>query len=295
MSPKTILVTGASGVLGWHLYRYFSGRDYTVIGNYGSHRPVLGGARFDHMPLEKPDRIAEYLDRQEFELVIHSAAVTSPDDCEKDPDHARKVNLDATEQIARSLPDQTFLAYISTDLVFDGKKGNYSEKDEPNPVNYYGETKLAAEESVRKRSNSAVFRVAKLYSTEGPFRASFESWMRDRFIQGLEIPLFEDQFRTPLFVGDAARALECLLETKAEKNLYHLGGPRRISRLEFGQTFAGIFGYDSSLIKPTRASDLGLVVRGQDCSLDSTRFCEEFGFKRSSLEEGFLKMKNDSY
>lgn len=295
MSPNSILVTGASGVLGWHLCRYFFSRNYTVIGTYGSHRPGSGGPRFDHLPLEKSDRIAEYLERHEFDLVIHSAAITSPDDCEKDPDHARKVNLDATDQIARSLPDKTFLAYISTDLVFDGKKGNYSEQDEPKPVNYYGETKLAAEEAVRNRSNSAVFRVAKLYSAEGPFRASFESWMRDRFIRGQEIPLFQDQFRTPLFVGDAARALECLLEKKAEKNLYHLGGPRRVSRLEFGQTFAGIFGYDTSLIKPTRASDLGLVARGQDCSLDSTRFCEEFGFKRSSLEAGFLKMKDEFY
>jgi len=291
MTKSRILITGASGVLGWHLCRYFSQQGWgEVRGTYRSHKPEMDGVRFDRLPLEEPERIRQYFGENVFETVIHSAAVTSPDDCEKDPEFARRVNEEAVRLLARSLPEHTLLVYISTDLVFDGRKGNYREEDEPNPVNFYGETKLRAEEAARLRPNSVVLRVAKLYSTESPFSSSFESWMRDRFEQGVEIPLFKDQYRTPLFVGDLARALDRLHTSQPRSDLYHLGGPERVSRLEFGLVFSEIGGYDASLIRPTSASELGLVARGQDCSLDSSRFCDGFGFRRSSLEEGFRKM-----
>jgi dTDP-4-dehydrorhamnose reductase len=292
---KSILITGSSGVLGWHLCRFFSQIDYQVRGTYRQHLPDLQAVHFDYLALEDFDSIDQYFEQNRFDIVVHSAAVTNPDDCEKQPDFARRVNHGATRYLTNILPDETLMVYISTDLVFDGEKGNYREDDLPRPVNLYGETKLLAEEEVCQRGNSVVLRVAKLFSTESPFSSSFESWMREKFEQGLEIPLFRDQFRTPLYVGDVAHAILRLATKSHQNNLYHLGGGERVSRLEFGQRFAQTCGFDSSLIKSTSASELGLVMRGKDCSLNSQRFCEEFDFVPSSLEIGFRKMLSGDY
>ena len=154
MTKDSILITGASGVLGWHLSRFFAAENYRVTGNYFRNRPSLEGVEFDCLPLEQEEQIVDYLGQKYFQTVVHSAAVTSPDDCEKDPEFARRINVDATRILATNLPEDTLLIYISTDLVFDGLKGFYSEDDKPKPVNIYGETKLEAENIVRSRPGS---------------------------------------------------------------------------------------------------------------------------------------------
>lgn len=273
-------------MLGWRLMSHFRDRGYRVTGTYVQNRPPASAGSFLELDLENRDLIGETISKVKPEAVVHSAAMTRPDECEEEKEKAYRVNVEATAAIAEALGPDVTLVYISTDLVFDGEKGWYKEEDLPNPVNYYGESKLLAEETVRSRNHSVVCRVAKLYAGGSPFHPCFVTWMRDRFESGQPVPLFSDQFRTPVFVDDVARALEAILEQGARKSLYHVAGPRRLTRLEFGKVFAQVFGYDEELIKPTRLSELDLTPRGKDCSLDSSLFRKDYDFEPTELEEG---------
>ena len=121
-----------------------------------------------------------------------------------------------------------------------------------------------------------VLRLAKLYGDESPHHGSFEQWIRGRLDSGRPVPLFEDEFRSPLYVGDVARALEQLLSSPAPHQLYHLGGPERVMLFEFGRSYAAELGLDGTRLLPSSAASRGGVARGSDCSLDSTRFCRAF-------------------
>jgi dTDP-4-dehydrorhamnose reductase len=238
--------------------------------------------------------VAEFCGNHSFQAVVHAGAVANPDQCEKDRELAWSVNVDGTKALVENLSPDTVLVYTSTDLVFDGSKGTYREGDDPSPPNYYAETKLEAEQWVGLRPNSGVIRIGKLYSNGSPFHPCFTTWMRERFERGLRVPLFKDQFRTPLWVGDAADAVKTFIRLGPRAGLYHLGGPERLSRLEFGEAFAEAFGYDATLIDAVMAAEAGLTQRGQDCSLDSSKFYREYDFSPCSLQRGLEQLKQES-
>jgi len=108
------------------------------------------------------------------------------------------------------------------------------------------------------------------------------------------VRLFVDQFRTPVYVGDIVRAIERLITQQPQHQVYHLGGAERVSRWEFGCRFADVFGYDRALLLPTKAAESGLVVRGKDCSLDCSRFANEF-FQTCEVLEGLRRMQQGVY
>lgn len=291
MNRGTVLVTGASGVLGWSLCRFLSREGFEVIGTYNINGPDLSGVRFEQVALEDEPSVLALLKKVRPTAVVHAAAMTSPDDCEREPERCLAVNVTATRVILENCPAAVPVLLTSTDLVFDGLKGLYSEEDSPSPVNHYGRSKVMAEHAVFERSNSAVLRIAKLYSNGSPFHPCFTTWMEDRFERDEEVRLFEDQFRSPIWVGDVARAVARVLTQGIRASLYHLGGPDRLSRLEFGRAFAEVFGYDERLIRPIRSQEAGLVLRGSDCSLRSDLFYRDYGFVPSSLSEGLRALK----
>ena len=290
-----ILITGASGVLGWHLCRYFTARGYRVEGTYRENRPRIRGVRCYRLALDDPGEIQRHCRDSNYGAVIHSAAMTTPDECEQAPERTHLVNVSGTRRLMESLaPDVRFVC-LSTDLVFDGSRGNYSEEDPTNPPNCYARSKRRAEEAVFKRSGAVIVRTAKIYGPESPFHTCFVTWMRQRFEKAEKVPLFSDQYRTPIYVGDVARALEKVLESVPSHNLYHLGGPERLSRRHFGELYARTFGFDLLLISPTTFQCSGLVTRGIDCSLNSGRFVNEFNFAPAGVSEGLIRMRANTY
>lgn len=288
---RRVLVTGASGSLGWNLCRHLLSKGYEVTGTFKGNRPSIPGLESVQLSLEDPAAIEQVLTRVKPEAVIHTAAMTNPDDCENNPPLAGGINVGSTGLFARLLDKDALFVFTSTDLVFDGSRGLYEETDETSPVNFYGETKIQAERQVLHHPNGVVLRLAKLYSYGSPFHPCFVTWMKERFERGVPLPLFTDQFRSPIFVEDAARAVVDVLEQGARDHLYHLGGPDRLSRTEFGEAFARVMGFDVGLIRPTLLSDSGLVARGADCSLNSTRFYSDYGFEASPLHEGLVRLK----
>ena len=291
----SILVTGASGILGWHLCRYFAEKGFSVEGTYCRNQPELPGVQFHPLQLEDSQSIRDLARSLRCRGVIHAAGMTHPDVCEQAKDESSRVNVAATETLLEALPSEVRFLYISTDLVFDGHQGNYCEQDPTAPPNHYARTKLEAEKRVRQRPGAVVVRMARLYGPDSPFYESFETWMRVRFERGERLRLFRDQYRSLIYVGDMARLLERLLRGPSSHNLYHLGGPERLSRSRFGEIYAEVFGYDPSLISPISLEEIEKAPRGKDCSLDSSRLMKEFDFKPHAAHEGLERMREGQY
>ena len=310
MTKSAILITGASGQLGWRLCRFFCEAGYAVHGVFHTRRPPLPGVRLIQCDLADQSR-RDALDLHGYRAVIHAAAIGHPDICEKAPDLARRTNVEATAFLAERLPVDCRLIFISTDLVFDGLKGCYIESDPPAAINKYAATKIEAEEAVKTRAGSVIVRMALLYGPPAAFPGGFTAWMRGRLEAGQEVPLYTDQFRTPVYAGDVAQALRLLIEKEPRSSVYHVGGAERVSRWEFGQKYVQVFGYDPRLLRPTKSQTAGEpdagkpgpgepvagkpVARGQDCSLDSGRFAREFGFRPGSVLDGLQRMKESVY
>lgn len=290
-----ILITGASGVLGWHLCRYFAQQGYPVEGTYHKNKPSLSGIRTLSLDLEDPYSLRQICGACDYQAVIHTAALTHPDECERDPDRTYAVNVQGTQRLVESIAEESLFIYISTDLVFDGLKGDYREEDPPHPLNYYARSKTEAEEQALRRPTGVVVRLAKIYGLETPFHSCFITWMRERFEKREQVRLFSDQFRTPIYVGDVARALENLIQRRPAHKLYHLGGTARLSRCQFGELYARLFGYDAGLISPVSFDTAGLIVRGKDCSLNSSRFVTEYGFEPAAPADGLKRLKDGIY
>jgi dTDP-4-dehydrorhamnose reductase len=249
----TLLITGASGYLGRHLLtRRDQGRQ--VVGTYLSATPPLG-VQSHKLEIRDEAAVRGLLERVQPAVVIHTAYRRD------EPE----VTLDGTRHLARACADVgARLIFISTDLVFDGQRGEYRETDRPNPLDSYGAAKVAAEREVLQRGG-VVTRTSLIYGFD-PLDPITERLIAAPLRQGQHPRLFVDEYRSPAYGPDLA---EALLELAAGSfdGLLHLAGPQRLSRYEFGLKLADYLGLDPGGIKPTRIAESGLI-RPADCSLD---------------------------
>jgi dTDP-4-dehydrorhamnose reductase len=283
-----VLVTGGTGLLGYNLVQALLERGYTVYATYNKHTPQgLGDARWIRLDLEDPRRIARLFSDVGPDAVIHAAAYTDVDGCELHREKAYRVNYLATRIVARQAARRdSFLIYVSTDYVFDGERGMYREDDVPNPVNYYGLSKLlgeAAALSAMDEEKVLVVRVSGLYGYSPTGKRNFGINVVEKLLRGEEVRAFYDQYLSPTYVYFLSRRLVEALEEKVH-GVLHLAG-ERLSRLEFARLVARILGADTSLIKPVSMRELSLPAkRPRDSSLDTTR-AEKLGLRLPGQEE----------
>jgi len=271
--PKRILITGASGFLGWNLASALRHR-HEVVYTYSDHRIDIPKCRGVKLDLLRPLTIENCFQCFKPDVVIHAAALANTGLCEKHPQLAYDINVRGTDRLLRRLSNpKTLFVYISTDLVFDGQNQPYTERSATNPVNYYGKTKLMAEQIVRRSwSNHVILRTALMYGACNTIgKGSFLQWMDNTFQKGDQLTLFSDEYRTPAYVGDVVKTIQALINKKLTARIYHIGGPERINRVAFGQKLAQLRGYDQSLINAVKMSDIETACpRAQDVSLDSS-------------------------
>lgn len=287
-----ILVTGGSGFLGWNLCRD-SGRRHEVLGSYHLHPFTLNNCSSFKLDLTVSEEIRRCIEQTKPDLIIHTAAITNPDQCEKNRELAAKVNVDATRVIAKFAQEFSVrLIYLSTDSVFDGEKGFYSEDDMPNPANYYGETKWKGEIAVREfLPDCVIVRVSLMYGWGNGMNGCFTDWMLNTIKKGEPLNLFVDQYRTPTLVNDTVSGLLKIAEDSKATGIFHLAGPERVSRLEFGRIFFDIFGFPPDLMRPVRQAELStLVPRAKDSSLSIRKFQERYHYCPKGVKEGIKTM-----
>lgn len=277
-----VLITGSSGFLGQHLIK-FAPESLHLIAHYFRNPPHDFGRQMDLFPADFGETPWKKIQELHPDVIIHTAAMASIDACEEQKVLAREINYQATCQLARlSVAMESRLIFISSDVVFDGKKGNYKEDDPPCPLNVYAETKRDSEKFIlQNHSNAVVIRPALFYGLALNGRRSFTEIMLTQLRAAKNVVTFTDQYRTPIFINDLVEAIWELVNHKY-CGILHLGGPQKVNRYEMGLMLCEIFKLDKNLLNPAKSAGNQMKVpRPLDCSLDISR-------AESILQTGFV-------
>jgi dTDP-4-dehydrorhamnose reductase len=222
--------------------------------------------------------------------------MADPDECQRQPELAQRVNSEGTHAMARACRRlKARLVHFSTDLVFDGQGSWYKETDPPRPVSVYGRTKLAAEDAVLSECpDAAVLRVASVYGRALGGRPSFLDTLHDRLSRGETIQCFTDQWRTATPCAQLPEVVACLLRRPYLGGVFHWAGATRTSRQEFCIAVCRIFGFPESLLEPCRmAKARFLAPRPRDVSLDSGKLSSLIATPPWTLAEGLARARRD--
>jgi dTDP-4-dehydrorhamnose reductase len=254
----TLLLTGASGLLGAALARHAFERFRVVAAVRSGAPPWLErGDRKVACDLEEAGAAARLVAACEPQLVVHAAALSSLAACQSDPARARRINVDATRELARAAARcGAWLLFVSSDQVFDGERrggerpgggpadgARYGEDDAPRPVNVYGRTKLEGEEAVRAAGGEALVVRTALVLGRAPDRRSGAVESLLAAPAGATVRLFHDEWRTPVSAPDLARVIGAAASRRSV-GLVHVAGPDRVDRLTLGRRIAAAFGRD---------------------------------------------------
>jgi dTDP-4-dehydrorhamnose reductase len=255
-----IWITGAGGLIGSYLVRNAP--------RPGPGQTVLGLTRA-HLDLTDFSAVrAEFL-RQKPRLIIHCAALSQSPACQANPALARKINLEVTRFLAE-LAAEIPLIFLSTDLVFDGRLGNYRESARVNPLNVYAETKVAAEQAILANPRHTVLRLSLNGGTSPTGDRGFNEQMRLAWRAGKSLRLFRDEFRAPMSAEVTARAI-WELAACGQRGLYHLAGSERLSRWQIGQLLAARWPQLKPGIEPASLKEYTGAPRPPDTSLNCAK------------------------
>ncbi|KST67689.1 SDR family oxidoreductase [Mastigocoleus testarum] len=282
---KKLLITGASGFLGWYLCQ-IARKEYSIYGTYLSHQIEIPGTKTLKVDLTDENQLKQVFQDIQPTAVIHTAALSQPNFCQTHPQESYKINVIASKNIAELCAGASISCiFTSTDLVFDGKNAPYKETDPVNPVNTYGEQKVMAEEEMLKcYPMTAVCRMPLMFGAATPTAKSFIQGFIETLQQRKELNLFTDEFRTPVSALTAAQGILLVLDKQINGSI-HLGGRERISRYEFGKLMVKIFQLANGKIKPGRQQDVKMAApRPSDVSLDSS-VAFELGYSPFSVKE----------
>ena len=265
------LVTGASSLPGYRTVKAALDRGHQAVAVYMQNPIIMEDEKLERVRLDITDREAlhKLLAKEKPDIVLHMAALGDVDLCEKDKVLAWKTNVQATVDLVSSLPHPPpFVLYLSTDYVFDGERGHYAESDPPNPVDYYGLTKLMGEVICDSGTpECAIVRASSIYGL-GPGRSNFAKFIIDKLSIGETVKALTDQYTSPSQASTLAEAIMEIAEAKL-KGIFHITG-ERMRRYEFAVMLAEKLGFDKSLIKQASMGDMKWYAkRPRDSSLVS--------------------------
>ena len=257
---KLVWITGANGLIGNYLVQ--------TAPRLAPRWRVRALTR-DQLDLLDAGAVRREFQKDQPSLVIHCAAVSAVAAAQKNPDLARRMNIDATALLAGLAADIPFV-FFSTDLVFDGRKGNYIETDAVNPLHVYGETKAAAEQIVLRNPRHLVVRTSLNGGTSRAGHRGFNEDLRLAWQAGRDVNLFTDEFRCPIFAGETARAVWELVDQN-QTGLFHVAGAEKLSRWQIGRLVAARWPRLNPKITPDAAKNFPGPPRALDTSLNISK------------------------
>ena len=289
-----VLITGAGGFIGRHLIRRLR-RDSgpSISGTYRSQPPDAAGGEWHRLDLTDAAELGRVFRLSMPDAVVHLAAMADVGTAEREPVAATAVNVTATSEIARLCAQhESRLVFVSTEYVFDGRRGFYREDDDPNPTTHYGRTKLEGEREVeRLASNLCTVRTSIVYGWPAPGRRNFVPWLVERLRAGQTYEGSTEVLRTPVYVGYLVNGIARLAEGD-QQGIQHIAGSDWVSMYDFALAVAEGFGLDPSLVVPVSSSDSqGAHDR---LGLDSTRTMQRLGLPHHGLAEGIAAMRTDA-
>ena len=291
-----VLITGVNGLLGQNAAKQFADAGYEVIATgRGSCRLPDNGKRYRYTDLDITDKkgVLHYVTTARPDVIVHAAAMAQPDACELNREACYDSNTNATLYFTNAAETvNAKMIYISTDFIFSGDEGPYRETDEPAPVNYYGETKLAAEQIVQKSKTSwAIARTVLVYGNIlSGTRSNMVTWVKDNLEKQNPIKVVSDQVRTPTYVEDLARGIQLIMEKDAT-GVYHISGKETLTPYEMAVQVADYFKLNKALMEKVDASVFSQPARRPlktGFIIDKAE--KELGYTPISFMQGIRKM-----
>ncbi|MCF6349551.1 MAG: SDR family oxidoreductase [Flavobacteriaceae bacterium] len=312
MSNKTkILITGSNGLLGQNLVNLLVEQsDYEIFAFSKGKNKITKTTNFEYfnVNITNSENVVKHLRKIKPHFIINCAAMTDVDACELRIRECNEVNVNAVKTLIESCAIyKTHLIHISTDFIFDGTKGFYKEEDKPNPVNYYGQSKLNAEKLLQKsKIDFSILRTILVYgSVEDANRNNIVLWVKNTLENKQEIRAVNDQFRMPTLANDLAKACLLVIQNNLKqttnnrpqiKQVYHVSSNKLLSIYEIAMQIATTFNLDKKLIRKITTLDLNQKAeRPIKTGFILDKSIKELGLESASFKERltFFKTLNN--
>lgn len=295
-SEKSVIITGANGLLGQKVVEEFAPH-FQVVATGLEAEPAQQweGTEYQRMDITDTDSLSDLVSAVRPAVVINCAAYTDVDGAESEKETAWAVNAAAVKKMVRVLRRKEIkFVQISTDYVFDGTDGPYSEKDRPSPVNYYGTTKLAGDNAVIASGiDHLIFRTNVLYGVI-PGGNNFVLWIIKSLRDGKAIRVVDDQVNNPTLADGLAHAIlmGCVMNARG---IFHYGGSELMDRYTFALRIAEHFQLDSSLISPCKTGDLEQLVadRPRKSGLKTEKVVHDLHITLYDTNSGLTQVEKD--
>jgi dTDP-4-dehydrorhamnose reductase len=294
MEKKKILITGSNGLLGQKLiYALIKRNDVEVIATSKGENRILekNGYSYQNLDITNKEEVRKILEKHCPEVVINTAAMTNVDACEKERELCRLLNVEAVNNFIEVMENQDNIPHfihLSTDFIFDGEKGPYTEGDSPNPISYYGQSKWDAEKLVMEsKLKWSILRTIIVYGVvDNMSRSNIVLWAKEALEKGQNINVVDDQYRSPTLAEDLAEG--CILTAlKGKTGIFNISGKEVMSILELVYKVADFYKLDKSLISPAKSNTLNQPAKRPPRTgfiLDKAE--RILGYKPHSFEEG---------
>jgi dTDP-4-dehydrorhamnose reductase len=286
-----ILITGSNGLLGQKLVKQIQNRkiDYIATSKGENRNPDCNPANYASMDICSVEEIVRVFNNFLPTHIIHTAAITNVDTCELNPKECHETNVLSTNYLFNeAIKIGAHFQLLSTDFIFDGKKGNYKETDEPNPLSVYAKSKVDSENFLLHSSykNFSIVRTIIVYGIANNLsRTNIVCWAKEALSMGQEMRIIDDQFRAPTWADDLAWA--CLRICELNKiGIYHICGPETMSIYQIVERVAKYFNLSTKTLIRTDSSTLNQPAkRPPRTGFDLTKSKNELGYNPKSLEE----------
>jgi dTDP-4-dehydrorhamnose reductase len=279
-----ILITGASGLLGLNLTLTAQARGAEITAAYAHHPIRVPGVQTEKQDLADGRALAELVNRVRPDWTVHCAALTNVDWCEAHAEAARFFHEDVSRNLANAVRNTGgSLVYISTDAVFDGVRGDYSEADPCVPLNTYALTKLAGESAAREVLPAALVVRTNFYGWKLEGQPGLAEWVLRELEADHPVPGFVDVIFTPMLANDLSEVLLDMMERRLE-GVYHIGNSQPCSKFDFARVLARVFGLSESLVQPTSVARSSLrAPRPKNTSLRTDKAVAALGRPMTDL------------
>ncbi len=291
MGKKSILVTGANGLLGQKIVDQLKIREDVelIATSKGENRRLIQDFQYVSLDITSQQEVAQVMKEYKPDVVINTAAMTNVDACEDNQEDCWNINVNAVQYLLdESIRYESHLIHLSTDFVFDGEAGPYKETDKPNPLSYYAKSKLASEELFDKSDykNTAIARTIIVFGNgDNLSRGNLILWAKGALEKQSPINVVDDQFRAPTLAEDLAKGC-ILISDKKAKGVYHLSGPETMSILEIVKRIGRFYNLSTDCVTPIKTATLNqAAVRPPKTGFIIDKAKTDLGYEPLGLEE----------
>jgi dTDP-4-dehydrorhamnose reductase len=293
---KRIIITGSNGLLGQKIASVFAAEtDFDILLTSFEKESYITNLKYPYHQLDitKKSDVKSLVHNFRPDVIINAAAFTNVDESENEREYTWRLNVDAVKNliIASRLTDSKII-HFSTDYIFNGKDGPHFEDSIPDPINYYGRTKLASENAlISSGIKHCIIRTMILYGVGQSVKNNFVIWVINQLQNNQIIKVVDDQFGNPTLVDDLALYVLKIVETN-RSGIYNICGSENLNRYKFALKIAQVFKFDENLIKTVKTVDLGQTAqRPLKSGLNCFKATSEMGIKLLDAEQGLFVLK----